>query len=104
MRENAYVFLRLNSSAMSMLATVAAFAAFVFATLHLDNVASVETICMPSMPAMSNAVCICYFGGTTNRTSAAASMVADFIDENRLAFGGTIFQYRYVYAKYYYEH
>lgn len=79
---------------MSMLATVAAFAALVFATLHLDNVASVETICMPAMPTMSNAVCICFFGGTTNMTLAAASMIP--IDEGRQVLDGSVFQYRYV--------
>lgn len=94
LREHCFTFLRLNSTAISLLATIAAFAAFLFATLHLDNVTSAQTVCLPGdVFSSSNAVCICLFGSAANETAATALRPLEE-SNGRLTAGGSEFQYQ----------
>lgn len=95
LREHCYTFLRLNSTTLSLLATVVAFAAFLFASLHLDNVTSKETVCMPAdVFSSSNAVCICLFGSSGAAAQANATAAVRPLDGGGLTADGLEFQYR----------
>lgn len=94
MREHCFTFIRLNSTSASVLALVASFGALVFATIHLDNVTSANTVCVPSdIFTSQNAYCICVFG--RNETSVEALELRT-VEEGRLTAGGSEFQYRWV--------
>lgn len=97
LREHCYTFLRLNSTTISLLACVVSFGAFVFATLHLDNVTSAQTVCMPAdVFSSSNAVCICLFGSSAvaGGGNATAAGVVRPSAEGGLTADGLEFQYR----------
>lgn len=97
MREHCFTFIRLNSTSVSVLALVASFGAFIFATIHLDNVTSDNTICVPSdIFTSQNAYCICLFG--TNTTSIE-SLDLRTVEEGHVTAGGSEFQYRLVWIK-----
>lgn len=89
-REHCFTFIRFNSTTISVLAVVVSFAAFLFAALHLDNITSEHTRCMPANIFTTNAACICLFGGA-NTTSHLEIRTAE---EGEVTAGGFEFQYR----------
>lgn len=93
LREHCFTFIRVNSTMVTLLATLLSIAAFVFAALHLDNITSSHTTCMPDDIFTSpNAACICLFGAK-NSTNHLQIQTAE---EGEITVGGFEFRYRYV--------
>lgn len=90
LREHCFTFLRLNSITLTSIAVLFAFAAFIFAAIHLGNIASPFTTCMPANIFTSNAACICLFGGN-NTTEHLELRTAE---EGEITAGGFEFSYR----------
>lgn len=90
LREHCFTFLRLNSITLTSIAVLFAFAAFIFAAIHLGNIASPFTTCMPANIFTTNAACICLFGGN-NTTEHLEIQTAE---EGEITAGGFEFSYR----------
>ncbi|KAG4068254.1 hypothetical protein HA402_007774 [Bradysia odoriphaga] len=91
LREHCFTFIRVNSTMITLVATLLSLAAFVFAALHLDNITSAHTTCMPDNIFTSpNAACICLFGAK-NSTNHLQIQTAE---EGEITVGGFEFHYR----------
>lgn len=81
----------MNSMTVSVLAVVVSFGAFLFAALHLDNVTSAQTTCMPASIFAGNAACICLFGAPNGTNHMALKSAGG---EGEITAGGFEFHYR----------
>lgn len=91
LREHCFTFMRVNSTMISTVAVLLSVAAFIFAALHLDNITSAHTTCMPDNIFTSpNAACICLFGAK-NSTNHLQIQTAE---EGEISVGGFEFHYR----------
>lgn len=91
LREHCFSFIRVNSTMIALVAALLSLAAFVFAALHLDNITSSNTTCMPDNIFTSpNAACICLFGAK-NSTNHLQIQTAE---EGEITVGGFEFHYR----------
>lgn len=76
---------------IALVAALLSMAAFVFAALHLDNITSAHTTCMPDNIFTSpNAACICLFGAKNSTNH----LQIETAEEGEITVGGFEFHYR----------